>query len=267
MTHLLDTLRTSVGPVLTAVVLVAGITTVALIHPHNAFALSCPSGSTTWTTVKDSNNTQNVLFTNGSGSACVSNTSDGMNYAVTQSAGSYTGAVLNYADLEQGCEGGYCSYNTTLPQPVSTVKPSVSWAFTFTSSGSEYDALIDNEFSSNCTAGVTKPAINANVAVYLNAYPSYSKLGLASSGTTVTIDGMQWYTLQADDGGNYKTEFSLASPTTSVSNLSMAPFYSWAETHGSYPVPSTDCLTDLGVGNEIWSGGVGLTTTSALIDL
>jgi hypothetical protein len=267
MKHLSRRVPSGLAGGLAVLGLVVGITGSAIVHPQDAFALSCPSGSTTWTTVKDSNGTQNVLFTNGSGSACVSNSGGGVNYDVTQSAGSYTGSVLNYADLEQGCEGGYCSYDTTLPQPVSTVTPTVSWAFTFTSAGSEYDALIDNEFSSNCTAGVSDPAINANIAVYLNAYPGYSKLGLANSGSAVTIDGLQWYTLNISDGGNYKTEFSLVNPTTSVSNLAMAPFYSYAETHGSYPVPSTDCLTDLGVGNEIWEGGVGLTTTSALIDL
>jgi len=246
-----------------------GITTLAVVHPNSAFALSCPSGSTTWTTVKDSNNVQNVLEANafGGGAACVSNSGGTMNYDVTQSAGTSDGNVLNFPDLEQGCEGGYCTTHTTLPIAVTTITPTVTWAFTFTSAGSKYDALIDNEFSANCTAGVTKPAINANIAVYLNAYPSYSDLGLAHSGTTVTIDGMQWYTLNVNDSGNYKTEFSLVSPTTSVSNLSMAPFYSYAESHGSYPVPSTDCLTDLGVGHEIWQGGVGLTTTSALINL
>ncbi len=253
-----------------AAALTAGLGIIpAAVTAAPAFATTCPAGSTTWTTVTDGNTPghQNVLFTNGSGAACVSNTGSAMNYDVTQSAGAYTGSVLNYPDLEQGCEGGYCTTGWAGPFAESTVAPSVTWAFSMSSvTGTKADALIDSEFSSNCSTGVSKPAINANVAVYLNATPSYSSLGLAHSGTTVTIDGVSWYTLQAIDGGtNYKTEFSAVTPVTSVTTLAMAPFYAWAASHGTGYMPSSDCLTDLGVGQEIWALGTNLSTSSALV--
>jgi hypothetical protein len=46
----------------------------------------------------------------------------------------------------------------------------------------------------------------------------------------------------------------------SVGSLDMANFYADAIANGN--LPSGQYLTDIGAGNEIWDGGVGLSTTS-----
>jgi hypothetical protein len=250
-----------ISKTLMAPLLTVGLLVVAVV----AIPSSAHAACTTWMTVNQSSPTmQDVLFSNdfGGGNACENNTGGTANYTVASQSVAYNGSVLSAPGIENGCEGGYCTYGTALPAAESTVAPTVSWSFNNSGavSGSEYDEIVDNEFSANCTQ-TPKPTINANVAVYLGATPSYSKLGLAnSSDPTVTVDGMKWYTLQADDNGNYKTEYSAVTPLTGITSLAMAPFYT--RLSGNY-MPAGECLSDIGVANEIWALGTGLSTSSA----
>ena len=124
--------------------------------------------------------------------------------------------MLAYPDTDVGCEGGNCTWNSGLPAPMyANPDPTIYWSYDTqdTPADSMYDVLIDNEFSAACAG--TNPVPNANIAIYLDAVPSYTKLGLANS-NPVLIDGQLWYTLHVRDtvsgGYDYKTEFAAVTP-------------------------------------------------------
>src|SRR6185437_17141156 len=173
-----------------------------------------------------------------------------------------------FPDTNIGCEGGFCTSTAhqrqTLPGVYGTITPVVTATWTgvdnTSSPATKYDLLIDNQFSSDCTAS-TNPVFDVNVAVYLDAvkngvHGSYTGLGLAdaSSGPTFTdSDGKVWYTKQVVSGSVHKTEFSAQVPVSSVSAKTMAQFYTWANQHGTGYMPTGECLRDIGVGYEPWT--------------
>jgi hypothetical protein len=225
------------------------------------------SSCLTWRTVRQSNGLVTVLTANnwGGGTACLVNHGGNANFTIASQSASYDGRVLSYADINVGCEGGYCTPESGLPIAVSAAAPTVTWSVRGRSSGGLWDDLIDSEFSANCS-GLSDPRPEAGVDVYING-SRYRSVGLAGAGDReVTIDGVRWYYLRADDQGYLKTEFSAVRPVDKVSGLALAPFYRYAARHRD-GIPSGDCLTDLGVGNEIWRDGAGLETTNVRFDI
>ncbi len=188
----------------------------------------------------------------------------------------YNGSVLAYPDTNIGCEGGNCTWNSGLPAPMyANPDPTIYWSYDTqdTPADSMYDVLIDNEFSAACAG--TNPVPNANIAIYLDAVPSYTKLGLANS-NPVLIDGQLWYTLHVRDtvsgGYDYKTEFAAVTPMPyGISGLDLGAFYSWVENndaswdYGSNYLPSSDCLQNIGAGFELWQDGYNLASDGTWI--
>ncbi len=248
-----------------------------------AMAATCDSeAGTTWAlthlgTASDNSGNQQAVTTAsnwGGDNAClyVPGTTSGYAAAFTvqnQPTSAYNGNVLAYPDSNIGCEGGYCSWQSGLPAPVSSnPDPTVSWNYDTVDAAPDsiWDALIDNEFSASCSG--SNPAPNANVAIYLDGSNSASKLGLASS-NPVKIDGQRWFTLHVRDGAagnyNFKTEFVSTTPMASgISGLDVGAFYTWVENndsswdYGSNYLPPADCLQDIGTGFELWQDGYNL---------
>jgi len=224
----------------------------------------------TWLLVTQGNGVQAVLNADnyGAGNVCLTNSGGTANFTVASQSAAYTGRVLSYPDINVGNEGGYCSANSGLPAPESTVNPRVTWTIKVSSAvtGTKYGASIDNWFSNNVTG--CNPSHGAEVMVYLNS-SSFFGLGLPHSGNLVTIDGLQWYVLYKPATSTRPwplTEYAppQANALNSVTSLAMKPFYKDAAAHGT--LPSGLSLVDMGDGFEIWAGGTGLATTSTEFD-
>lgn len=252
-------------------------------------AASCDSGATTWASthlgsVADGSGGQQAVTSSnnwGGDDVCLyvpgTANSNAASFTVqNQPDGAFNGNVLAFPDSNIGCEGGNCTWNSGLPAPVSSnPAPTVYWAYNPDKAqpGSMWNALIDSEFSASCSG--SNPTPNANVAIYADASPSYSKLGLASS-NPVLIDGQLWYTLHVRDGSNgnynYKTEFSAVTPMRyGAIGLHVGAFYTWIANndanwdYGSSYMPPTDCLQDIGTGFELWQGGYNLASNGTWI--
>jgi hypothetical protein len=150
-----------------------------------------------------------------------------------------------------------------LPAAESSITPEVTWSTTDNpQSGSEFDTGIDSWFASSASEG-SKPTPTAEVMVLINS-SGFSSLGLPSSGTQVSIDGYKWYVTYSPAGSRAwpYTTYALAqgSVVDSVRSLDMANFY--ADAMANDNLPPGQYLTDIGAGNEIWDGGIGLSTTS-----
>jgi hypothetical protein len=238
----------------------------AAVAAPAAMAAGCPSGQTSWMIVKQPDHVQGVLLSNnwGGGTACETNVGGAADFTVTQPASTYASSkVLAYPDIEVGCQGGYCTTGSGLPAAESSVTPEVTWSTTNNpQSGSKFDTGIDSWFASSASEG-SKPTPTGEVMVLINS-SGFSSLRLPSSGTQVSIDGYEWYVTYSPAGsrGWPYTTYALAqgSVVDSVGSLDMANFYADAIANGN--LPSGQYLTDIGAGNEIWDGGVGLSTTS-----
>jgi hypothetical protein len=241
----------------------------ALAAVPAAKAVSCPSGQLSWQTVMQSDNVQAVLNSDnwGGGTACETNNGGTASFTVAQSAGTYTGGVLSYPDINVGCQGGYCTTSSGLPAPESSIQPEVTWSTANSpQSGSKFDTGIDSWFASSGSEG-SKPTPSGEVMVVINC-SNFSGLGLPNSGTQVSIDGYMWYVRynspSAGRGWPY-TQYALAqgSVINNVSSLNMANFY--ADAIANNNLEPGQYLTDIGAGNEIWANGVGLSTTNLLV--
>jgi hypothetical protein len=256
-----------------------------------AMAASCDSGSgTTWSSThlgidaSSSGGQQAVTSSNnwGGDNVCLYVPGTTKDFAAAfavqnQPSAAFNGNVLAFPDSNIGCEGGNCTWNSSLPALVSAnPDPTVSWNYDTVDAApdSMYDVLIDNEFSAACSG--SNPVSNANIAIYLDAAPSYTKLGLASS-NPVLIDGQLWYTLHVRDklangSFDFKTEFSAVTPMASgISGLDVGAFYSWVQNndsgwdYGSRYLPPTDCLQNIGTGFELWQDGYNLASNGTWI--
>ena len=240
----------------------------ALAAVPAAKAVSCPSGQLSWQTVMQSDNVQAVLNSDnwGGGTACETNNGNTASFTIAQSAGTYTGGVLSYPDINVGCQGGYCTTSSGLPAPESSIEPEVTWSTANSpQSGSKFDTGIDSWFASSGSEG-SRPTPSGEVMVVINC-SNFSGLGLPNSGTQVSIDGYTWYVRYSPSAGRGwpYTQYALAqgSVINSVSSLNMANFY--ADAIANNNLEPGQYLTDIGAGNEIWANGVGLSTTSLLI--
>ena len=257
-----------------------------------AMAASCDSGAgTTWSLTHlgyngDGTGNQQAVTTAsnwGGDNVCLDVPGTNSGWAGSflvqnQPSAAFNGNVLAFPDTNIGCEGGYCSWQSGLPAPVSAnPDPILTWNYTLSNAApdSMYDALIDNEFSASCSGA--NPASNANIAIYLYASNPLTKLGLASA-NPVWISGHLWYTLHVRDvqGGiyDYKTEFAAVQQTRyGADSLDLGAFYTWIQNndsswdYGSNYLPPTDCLQNIGTGFELWNDGSGLESDGTSIDL
>ncbi len=233
------------------------------------YAVTCPTGQTTWQLGTESGSVQvlnNADNWNG-GNACLKIGTNGVDFTIaSQTINTANSNPVAYPDTNIGCEGGFCTSTTnqsqTLPGVYGTIDPKFTgtWSGVDNTSGHKYDQLIDNQFSSDCTTD-TNPTFNVNIAIFTDAVASgthgaYSTLGLANAGSGPTFtdsSGKVWYTKQVVSGSVHKTEFSAKIPVSSLSNYDLGQFYTWAHNNGTGYMPTGECLRNLGVGYEPWT--------------
>jgi hypothetical protein len=241
-----------------------------------ALAASCGTGGTTWQLGNETTGLGSVQVLDtadnwNGGNSCLTIGSNGEDFTVqSQTVNTSNLLPVAFPDTNLGCEGGFCTSTTHQREPLGTTSwgsltPKVTASWTgfdgTTSPTTEYDLLVDNEFSTDCT-GDTSPTMDASVSIYLDAvkngvHGSYTALGLAdaNSGPTFTDSGGKvWYTKQTVNiNGLHNTEFSAKVTQTSLTNKTLHQFYNWAATHGTGYLSSSDCLRNLGAGYEPWT--------------
>jgi hypothetical protein len=193
-------------------------------------------------------------FSSGDGNAVVCN-SDGLtDYSIQSQTGSGTSPVA-YPNIDAGCNstaGGNCSTGWT-EQEYSAIGDPVVYAAGGGSTGGtdEWDSLFDEWFA---------PATTGCPTVEIGMMFNGANLA-AASGTLVTISGKNYYyKTEARTGSGCSWTYYLFRRQTfisSITNFDMKVLFTYVHDNGS--LPATDLWRYEGVGNELWSGGAGLT--------
>ncbi len=198
-----------------------------------------------------------------SASECV--TSDGnADFAVANSgiANSTSGSPGAYPSIYQGCHWGLCSSGGLSSDPIqeSNLKPgevTTSWSTTQQGGSSAYDVAYDIWF--NQTATTSGQPNCTEIMVWLNHNGSVQPYG-STVASNVNVGGTTYNVWEGAQSTWDTVSYVMTSPTTSVSNLDMAPIAQDAVARG-YMSPSC-YLIDIEAGFELWQGGAGLQTNS-----
>jgi hypothetical protein len=236
-----------------ALIIAAGLTLAGGVRAQPASASTC----TKWALGQEASGTQVVINADnwGGGNACLT-VDGGADFSVASQSIPYTGGVLAYPDVNIGCSGGYCTTDSGLPVSESAAAPVVTWSTVNSSPGSKFDTALDLLFSNTFTSS---PPVDAEVMVMINS-SGYTALGLPGPGSPITlIDGTLWYYKTKTDSWP-DTQFAAVTNEDSVTGLSLAPFFAFANGLGA--LPSSLSLVQICAGNELWQGGTGLGTTS-----
>lgn len=202
-------------------------------------------------------------------SACVTvnQTPGADNFVVSNTA--YTGPAasqfIGYKAIYTGCKHAVC-LEPGYPAVASTVTSEpTSWSFNFSSPG-KFDAVYDSFFDQASAPSPACAAVGNPDGAELMIWLNWQNVSVENSTplTPVTIAGTtyQVYPATKTDGGCTwnRIVFLRSTPTTSVSNLNVAPFIQAAISDGL--IAPTWYQQFLEAGNEIWSGGNGIGTTS-----
>jgi hypothetical protein len=224
----------------------------AVRAPASAAAACTTPG---WHAVTGTDGRQDVINSDnwGGGDACLSD-DGGPDFTITSQDVAATGSVLAYPNISIGCYwAGTCSAGSGLPVLASALThPVASWSTTDTAPG-VFDTAFDIWFGPQPYTGPS-----TEIMIFINGQ------GLpAHSSTEVTINGVQWWlTLLAPTASKpwQYVQFRRATSVTSVKNMPLMPFFSYAEKNrwlspGSY-------LWQVAAGFELWSGGAGLASNS-----
>jgi hypothetical protein len=142
-------------------------------------------------TVHQQSNVRGVLNSDnwGGRTVCVTNSGGTANFTATKSAGSYTGGVLAYPDINVGCQGGYCTTSSELPAAESSITPEVTWSTNSPQNGSKFDTGLnmanfyaDAISNGNLPAGQYLTDIGAGNEIWAN--------GVGLSTTNLLISGL-----------------------------------------------------------------------------
>lgn len=171
-----------------------------------------------------------------------------------------------YPNAFVGCEISVCSPESGMPIQVKNVKHlTSSWQY---HPGGTWQGNAAYDIWFNPTK-MTTGQVNhgAEVMIWLNSDGVGSA---AASGKRVTIDGTTWAVSYwtANHGGrtwNYVRYWRL-SPTLSVTNLNLLPFFSYTE-NNLHKLSTNWWLTAVEAGYELWKGGVGMHTLNYSVSL
>jgi uncharacterized membrane protein YgcG len=203
------------------------------------------------------------------GSACVNVSSAGTGAFQVLSA-SFNPAAPNapaqqfigFKAIYTGCKFGPCLEPQYPALASSIISEPTNWSFNFNPSGMK-DAVYDMYF--NTTPTEQAVPTGAELMVWLN---HTANLQLEGAGTLpdVTIENQLWHVssvVKTTSLGSWnRIVFELATPTTSVTGLDMAPFIKQAESYGA--ISPNWYQQALEAGFEIWTlgGATGPSTTS-----
>jgi len=171
------------------------------------------------------------------------------------------GAPGGYPSIYQGCHWGNCtsgglSGNPVQASAITTGKVTTSWSTTQPGGSNDYDVAYDIWF--NQTPTTSGQPNGTELMIWLNHNGPVQPFGSqVASGTTI---GGRGYNVWFGTQGWNTVSYTMTTPTTSVSNLDLAPLVQDAISRG-YIQPSW-WLIDIEAGFELWQGGAGLATNS-----
>ena len=176
------------------------------------------------------------------------------------------GAPGGYPSIYQGCHWGNCtsgglSGNPVQASAITTGKVTTSWSTTQPGGSSAYDVAYDIWF--NQTPTTSGQPNGTELMIWLNHNGPVQPFGSqVATGTTI---GGRGYNVWFGTQGWNTVSYTMTTPTTSVSNLDLAPLVQDAISRG-YIQPSW-WLIDIEAGFELWQGGAGLATNSFSVNV
>jgi hypothetical protein len=193
----------------------------------------------------------------GGGNACTG-TDSKADFTIQSQSIASTGNVLAYPNISAGCSPGAgtgCTPNWVNKKLSALGKPTETWSTTgSTNAAAEYD-VADDIWTAPATTGCS----DAELMIFING----QKLPTPSA-TKVTINGVSYY-YKTYKTNNTKCswtyiQFRRVTSVKSVTNLALMPFFTYAENKGL--MSPNDYLRQMCAGDELWSYGAGLRTTS-----
>ena len=162
------------------------------------------------------------------------------------------GAPASYPSIYRGCHWGDCTSSNPFPIEENNIASATTSVTITQPSGYNNDAAYDIWF--NQTSTTSGQPNGTEVMIWLNHQGSIQPFG--SQTATETIDGTSWEVWTGRESSWNIVSYVRSTPTTSVTNLNLLPFFSDAVSRGSLE-PSW-WLIDVEYGFEIWTGGQGL---------
>jgi len=247
--------------VLIAATIAAGILTAL---PASAANAPIPNTRTTgevlclpleWRFVADGHAIRNDTWL---ASECITNSAGRPNFTVTtNSPGVKSGKVTSFPEIFTGCTWDACSPNSPLPRRVRALPDAATGWVTRQKAGGAWNAAYDIWITRH--RQINGQSNGAELMIWLG----YQGLASARGWPIYRIDGVRWYLERwtATNGSVdwHYMQFRRVARTSSVSNLTLAPFFHVAE-HLRL-VSQWWWVEGVNAGFEIWRGGKGLATT------
>lgn len=168
---------------------------------------------------------------------------------------STSGAPATYPSIFKGCHWGNCTNSSGMPLQVSSLG-SVTSSWSTSGASGAYDVAYDIWFNTTPTTSGQPNA--AELMIWVNRGGNPQPAG--SKVANVTAAGANWDVwFSTSFGWNY-VAYLATSPVNAVSNLDIKALTNDAVARG-YIKPAW-YLIDIEAGFEIWSGGIGLKTSS-----
>ena len=247
---------------LTGVVAVLAVLFALLLPQHASAATTSLCSEQTASVSGGTYIVQNNEY-DSSATECVT-TDGGADFAVSSSgiANSTSGSPGSYPSIFQGCHWGECSSGGLSSDPIqagslANGQVTTSWSTTQPGGSSAYDVAYDIWF--NRTATTAGQPNCTEIMVWLNHNGSVQPFG-STVASNVNVGGTSYNVWEGGQSTWDTVSYVMTSPTSSVSNLDMAPIARDAVSRGYL---SNSCyLIDVEAGFELWQGGAGLATNS-----
>ena len=189
---------------------------------------------------------------NSSLQQCATVSGMGFNLTTANFNQATNGAPADYPSIYRGCHWGACTSSNPFPIEENNIASATSSVSITQPSGYNNDAAYDIWF--NQTSTTSGQPNGTEVMIWLNHQGSIQPFG--SQTATETIDGATWDVWTGRQSSWNIVSYVRSTPTTSVSNLNLLPFFSDAVSRGS--LEPTWWLIDVEYGFEVWTGGRGL---------
>ena len=176
------------------------------------------------------------------------------------------GAPGGYPSIYAGCHWGSCTRGGLAANPVNVSKlvhpgsVTTSWSTT-QPAGSAYDVAYDIWF--NQAPATNDQPNGAELMIWLNHHGPVQPFG--SRVGTATIRGVRYQVWEGQQSWGNVISYTMARPTTSVSNLDVGAVAADAVRRGA--IQKSWYLIDVEAGFEIWRGGAGLATNSFSVNV
>jgi Glycosyl hydrolase family 12 len=185
---------------------------------------------------------------------CLTNHGLGANFTITASGLDEPWAA--YPNAFVGCEISVCSPHNPMPIEVSNIRQAYSsWQY---HPGGPWTGNAAYDIWFNPTP-MTTGQVNHGTEIML--WLDASHVG-HSDAPLVSIDGTRWHfdtwTTHHGSLSWHYVRFWRATPTLSVTNLNLQPFFAYTESRGL--LKTTWYLTAVEAGYELWQGAIGMQT-------